>query len=93
MLASCDGGNLEPVVVRMSGKLVPHVALYSKRNICKAEELTFMYGLPNPGSSAKSSRIGSYRLLDDGDGELRARARPCFCKTAQCLGYLPSDAT
>eukprot|EP00884_Botryococcus_braunii_P022971 jgi/Botrbrau1/9358/Bobra.354_2s0015.1 len=45
---SCDGGNLQPLVVRSVGDLLPRVALFASRDIHQGEELTFAYGPPNP---------------------------------------------
>ncbi len=46
---SCDGGNLELVVVRACGALIPHIALFAHRDIAAEEELTFSYGPPSAG--------------------------------------------
>ncbi|GAX84548.1 hypothetical protein CEUSTIGMA_g11969.t1 [Chlamydomonas eustigma] len=46
---SCDGGNLRQVLIQRSGSLLPAVALFARRDIEIGEELTFAYGLPNPG--------------------------------------------
>lgn len=83
---SCGGGNLVPVVVRMTGKLVPHVAMVSKRDICQGEELTFMYGAPNPGPEAMKN------LNSKSPSDNACKPRRCLCQSPECLGYLPSDA-
>ncbi|EYU18190.1 hypothetical protein ABFS82_10G068000 [Erythranthe guttata] len=41
---SCDGGNLDMVVVRSSGSLLPRVCLFASRDIRENEELAFSYG-------------------------------------------------
>ncbi|KAL6845229.1 hypothetical protein ACP4OV_024724 [Aristida adscensionis] len=41
---SCDGGNLQPVLVRCSGSLLPRLCFFSARDIVEGEELTFSYG-------------------------------------------------
>ncbi|KAL8483825.1 hypothetical protein ACS0TY_026494 [Phlomoides rotata] len=41
---SCDGGNLDTVMVRSSGALLPRVCFFSSRDIHESEELTFSYG-------------------------------------------------
>lgn len=56
---SCDGGNLEPVVVRTVGDVLPRVALFAKRDIAEAEELCFGYGPPNAGPSPDESPMSS----------------------------------
>ena len=80
---------MEPVVVRLTGKLIPRVGMYSKRNIQKGEELTFMYGRPNAGGASAAtaeSKTGSIAKAN-----APPRARPCFCGAAACLGYLPCE--
>ncbi|KAK3162077.1 hypothetical protein QOZ80_1BG0085080 [Eleusine coracana subsp. coracana] len=41
---SCDGGNLQPVLVRSSGSLLPRLCFFAARDIVEGEELTFSYG-------------------------------------------------
>uniref|UniRef100_A0ACD5VUW2 Uncharacterized protein n=1 Tax=Avena sativa TaxID=4498 RepID=A0ACD5VUW2_AVESA len=41
---SCDGGNLQPVLVRSSGSLIPRLCLFAARDIVEGEELCFSYG-------------------------------------------------
>nr|CAB3474402.1 unnamed protein product [Digitaria exilis] len=41
---SCDRGNLQPVLVRASGSLLPRLCFFSARDIEEGEELTFCYG-------------------------------------------------
>jgi hypothetical protein len=41
---SCDGGNLQPVLVRASGSLLPRLCFFAARDIVEGEELTFSYG-------------------------------------------------
>ncbi|KAL6616142.1 hypothetical protein ACP70R_038412 [Stipagrostis hirtigluma subsp. patula] len=41
---SCDGGNLQPVLVRSSGSLLPRLCFFAARDIAEGEELTFSYG-------------------------------------------------
>lgn len=41
---SCDGGNLQPVLVRSSGSLLPRLCFLAARDIVEGEELTFSYG-------------------------------------------------
>lgn len=43
---SCDGGNLELVLVRSSGRLLPRVGLFARRDVAQGEELTISYGSP-----------------------------------------------
>lgn len=41
---SCDGGNLQPVLVRSSGSLLPRLCFFAARDIMEGEELSFSYG-------------------------------------------------
>lgn len=41
---SCDGSNLQPVLVWTSGSLLPRLCFFSARDIEEGEELTFWYG-------------------------------------------------
>ncbi|KAI3443392.1 hypothetical protein Pfo_000057 [Paulownia fortunei] len=41
---SCDGGNLDTVIMRSSGALLPHICFFAARDIQQNEELTFSYG-------------------------------------------------
>ncbi|PIN20694.1 histone H3 (Lys9) methyltransferase SUV39H1/Clr4, required for transcriptional silencing [Handroanthus impetiginosus] len=41
---SCDGGNLDTVIVRSSGALLPRICFFASRDIQENEELTFSYG-------------------------------------------------
>ncbi|XP_047056592.1 histone-lysine N-methyltransferase SUVR3 [Lolium rigidum] len=41
---SCDGGNLQPVLVRSSGALLPRLCFFAARDIAEGEEITFSYG-------------------------------------------------
>src|SRR5689334_3995156 len=56
LLCSCDGGNLEPVVVSMKGNMLPRVALFAARDIAAGEELTFSYAVAGSGSAGGSTR-------------------------------------
>lgn len=76
----------------MAGKLVPHVALYSKRYIDKGEELAFMYGKPNPGPGTAIPGDSNLSISGTPVENRRSPARQCLCKTGQCLGYLPNEA-
>jgi hypothetical protein len=82
-LPSCDGGNLELVVVRTVGNLIPHLALFAKRHIGVGEELCFSYG-PSAGPLLDSSCIGVV-----GKRGLRSNCQPCLCGQPECKGYLP----
>ena len=84
--SSCGGGNLVPIVVRMRGKLVPHVAMVSKRLILRGEELSFMYGLAKAEPSSPAGSSPSKAAT-----EARARPRPCYCQSPACTGLLPSN--
>ena len=53
---SCDGGNLDLLIVRTSGSLLPHVAMFASTNIAAGSELTFAYGPPSGGSLRASAR-------------------------------------
>ncbi|KAK4414840.1 Histone-lysine N-methyltransferase SUVR3 [Sesamum alatum] len=41
---SCDGGNLDTVIVRSSGALLPRICFFTSRDVQENEELTFSYG-------------------------------------------------
>ena len=82
---------MEPVVVRLTGKLIPHIGMYSRRSIQKGEELTFMYGSPNAGKASRKVQLAKFD--DTTDLHVSHRARPSSCGTAACLGYLPCDST
>lgn len=41
---SCDGGNLDTVIVRSSGALLPRVCFFASTDIRENDELTFSYG-------------------------------------------------
>ncbi|KAK4483761.1 hypothetical protein RD792_010964 [Penstemon davidsonii] len=41
---SCDGGNLDTVILRSSGALLPRICFFASRDIQENEELTFSYG-------------------------------------------------
>ena len=76
VLFSCDGGNLELLLVRRSGALRPHVALFATQDIPAGAEVTFAYGPPNDGSVQLPGRL----------------PQRCLCRTSACLGFLPSEA-
>lgn len=80
---------MEPVVVRMTGSLVPHVALFAKQDILIGQELTFAYGPPNAGPVAgQDQHVGVAALEQQGPS---CRARQCHCGTSDCQGYLPAE--
>ena len=81
---------MELVVVRLTGKLIPHIGMYSKRGIQEGEELTFMYGLPNAGK--ESGEVKGVKSIDTTHVCTSREARPCLCGTAACLGYLPRES-
>ncbi|MCO5610565.1 hypothetical protein L7F22_064804 [Adiantum nelumboides] len=41
---SCDGGNLQPCIVRLSGSPIPKLVFFARCDIDGGEELTFSYG-------------------------------------------------
>ncbi|KAH7445450.1 hypothetical protein KP509_01G009900 [Ceratopteris richardii] len=41
---SCDGGNLQPCLVRLSGSMIPKLAFFASCDITEGDELTFSYG-------------------------------------------------
>lgn len=41
---SCDGGNLQPCIVRLTGLFIPKLAFFASKDILDGEELTFSYG-------------------------------------------------
>ncbi|KAL6560154.1 hypothetical protein OROHE_006392 [Orobanche hederae] len=41
---SCDGGNLDTIIMRSSGALLPRICFFASRDIQENEELTFSYG-------------------------------------------------
>ena len=41
---SCDGGNLQPCLVRLTGSIIPRVVFFARLDILDEEELTFSYG-------------------------------------------------
>ena len=47
----CGGGNLEPVLVRTAGSIVPHVAMFASEDIELGDELTFAYGTSVHGAA------------------------------------------
>ena len=73
----CGGGNLEPVIVRRAGSMIPHVAMFASENITAGDELTFAYG---QSASAPAS------------AGLLTNWRQCCCGTNDCMGYLPRSA-
>ncbi|WIA21330.1 hypothetical protein OEZ85_000557 [Tetradesmus obliquus] len=76
---SCDGGNLEPVIVTSRGSLLPRVALFAARDITQGEELSFCYAVSNTATSSATSEVAA-----------AASRRHCFCGAANCPGFLPS---
>ena len=73
----CGGGNLEPVIVRTAGSMLPHVAMFASEDIRAGEELTFAYG-----DSAAAAALAAPDT----------KWRRCCCGTKSCLGYLPRNA-
>eukprot|EP00798_Chlamydomonas_sp_ICE-L_P010293 gene10293-8217_t len=73
---SCDGGNLEQVVIHRSGCMLPSVALFAKYDLPADHELLFSYGPPNPGPRSSQGEAGHKR---------------CACGTDACLGFLPVE--
>lgn len=79
-------------VVRSRGNLLPHVALFAKRQIKQGEELMFSYG---PSRSELSLPVQSDTAIEAGMQSISAEdstalcRRPCLCGTAACLGFLP----
>ena len=69
--------NLQMIPVRCDSD-VPMLALFCRRHVAAGEELTFDYG----------SGIS-------GEHENRAenKRKPCLCKSANCVGYLPFNPT
>ncbi|XP_051150139.1 histone-lysine N-methyltransferase SUVR3 [Andrographis paniculata] len=41
---SCDGGNLDTVILRSSGALLPRICFFTSRDVGEDEELSFSYG-------------------------------------------------
>lgn len=41
---SCDGGNLQPCLARLTGSFIPKLVFFARRDIFEGEELTFSYG-------------------------------------------------
>ncbi|KAK9851894.1 hypothetical protein WJX84_003782 [Apatococcus fuscideae] len=98
---SCDGGNLELFVVRAHGALIPHVALFARRDISPGEELTFAYGAPCAGaafgSEAKELVQGSSHELTSSSSKtcmpMASKApQACLCGSVACLGFMPNEA-
>jgi len=86
---SCDGGNLLLVLVSCKGELLPRVALFAARDIALGEELTFSYGQPNSQAVAGE---GPTPLSSAGQTRGASRSqRRCFCGTAACSGFMPTD--
>jgi SET domain-containing protein len=78
---SCDGGNLEAVIVTSRGSLLPRVALFAARDIVQGEELTFSYAISGDGPAAEESSSEVAAAV--------ASRRRCYCGTAACSGFLP----
>ncbi|MEW5311223.1 MAG: hypothetical protein WDW38_002956 [Sanguina aurantia] len=62
---SCDGGNLEPWIVRQQGNPLPSIALFARRGISAGEELTFAYGPPNGGTQSTAAPTEAQRTTED----------------------------
>lgn len=41
---SCDGGNLDTIILRSSGSVLPRICFFASRDIQNNEELRFSYG-------------------------------------------------
>ena len=54
----CGGGNLEPVIVRRAGSMIPHVAMFASEDITPGDELTFAYGA---GATAQGEPQATWR--------------------------------
>lgn len=99
---SCDGGNLQPVVVRRRGALLPAVALIARRHVHPGEEFTFSYdgSLCARPPSQQQAAAGSTSMLAlesrqhehvvRSSSQQHTARRPCACGTKACLGYLPN---
>lgn len=83
LICSCDGGNLNLNIIRVCGKILPHVAMIARKDIKLNEELTFAYGRPNAGSKIDQREPSKFSQCPF--------ARPCFCGSKACLGYLPAE--
>ena len=75
--------NCRLVPVR-TASLVPHLALFTSRQVAAGEELTFDYGEPGGGG-------GGEGVLRPGGGAALGRTF-CRCGAAECRGHLPYDA-
>ncbi|EFJ34579.1 hypothetical protein SELMODRAFT_166928 [Selaginella moellendorffii] len=51
---SCDGGNLLSCLVRSAGCCVPRLAFFTRKEIQSGQELTFSYGVVEPGLESSS---------------------------------------
>lgn len=74
---SCDGGNLEAILVSVRGYLLPRVALFAAQDIPAGQELTYAYCQAAPARSGSEGTAGASR-------------RACHCGTPACTGYMPS---
>jgi SET domain-containing protein len=98
LLCSCDGGNLEAVLVTMKGFMLPRVALFAARDIPAGQELTFAYCYAVANSMCDTDKTGDKTLQGSVQGPgnefeggtAGGSRRRCYCGTAACSGYLPS---
>nr|CAG4644182.1 EOG090X0AQH [Lepidurus arcticus] len=83
---SC-GPNLVVIPVRVDS-IVPHLALFAKRDILSGEELSFDYG------SSWSTPESTGTLLASYDGSsVGINLTPCLCNSDNCKGILPFDSS
>lgn len=59
---SCDGGNLEVVLVTSRGCLLPSFAFFARRDIPRGQEVTYSYGTP-AATGAKPCCCGTAACL------------------------------
>lgn len=60
---SCDGGNVQLMLVYRRGLNLPALAFFATKDIGGGEELTFAYGDPNPGPLGSACHCGTASCL------------------------------
>lgn len=88
---SCDGGNLKLEVVRSRGCPLPHVAMFASKDIKVGEEVTFSYGPGADIHAPNTSYQPGQAREHDATVKLPSQRRPCYCKSAACLRFLPGS--
>ena len=67
--------------------MVPHLALFTNKEVSQGEELCFDYG----DSNREASVVKNEKGLREDERRTIPRRTKCVCKSNLCNGFLPFD--